>query len=69
MDKLFSSKTQPLSLHTSYLHGGFKFHGGSPYENFTAPEICNTIMDHFMGYFGTPPSVLPGPAWNVTNYV
>ena len=20
----------------------------------TAPEICNTIMNHFIGYFGTP---------------
>ena len=24
----------------------------------TAPEICNTIMDHFMGYFGTPTRIV-----------
>ena len=26
----------------------------APMKTATAPEICNTIMDHFMGYFGTP---------------
>ena len=26
----------------------------APMKTTTAPEICNTIMDHFMGYFGTP---------------
>ena len=32
-----------------------KFYGCSPYEKLPQPpEICNTIMDHFMGYFGTP---------------
>ena len=30
----------------------------APMKTATAPEICNTIMDHFMGYFGTPTRVV-----------
>ena len=30
----------------------------APMKTATAPEICNTIMDHFMGYFGTPPRIV-----------
>ena len=26
----------------------------APMKTATAPEICNTIMNHFIGYFGTP---------------
>ena len=30
----------------------------APMKTATAPEICNTIMDHFMGYFGTPTRIV-----------
>ena len=30
----------------------------APMKTTTAPEICNTIMDHFMGYFGTPTRIV-----------
>ena len=30
----------------------------APMKTATAPEICNTIMDHFMGYFGTPARIV-----------
>ena len=26
----------------------------APMKTATAPEMCNTIMNHFIGYFGTP---------------
>ena len=26
----------------------------APMKTAMAPEICNTIMNHFIGYFGTP---------------
>ena len=26
----------------------------APMKTVTTPEICNTIMNHFIGYFGTP---------------
>ena len=30
----------------------------APMKTATAPEICNTIMDHFTGYFGTPTRIM-----------
>ena len=30
----------------------------APMKTATAPEICNTTMDHFMGYFGTPTRIV-----------
>ena len=30
----------------------------APMKTATAPKICNTIMDHFMGYFGTPTRIV-----------
>ena len=30
----------------------------APMKTATAPEICNTIMDHFMGYFGAPTRIV-----------
>ena len=30
------------------------FIAAAPMKTATAPEICNTIMNHFIGYFGTP---------------
>ena len=30
----------------------------APMKTATAPAICNTIMDHFMGYFGTPTRIV-----------
>ena len=40
----------------------------APMKTATAPEICNTIMDHFMGYFGTPTRIVydQGPSIYVT---
>ena len=29
-----------------------------PMKTANAPEICNTIMDHFMRYFGTPTRIV-----------
>ena len=30
----------------------------APMKTATAPEICNTIMNHFIGYFGTPIQII-----------
>ena len=30
----------------------------APMKTTTAPKICNTMMDHFMGYFGTPTRIV-----------
>ena len=30
----------------------------APMKTTTAPEICNTIMDHFIRYFGTPTRIV-----------
>ena len=40
----------------------------APMKTTTAPEICNTIMDHFMGYFGTTTRIVcdQGPSIYVT---
>ena len=41
---------------------------GAPMKTATTPEICNTIMDSFIGYFGTPIRIVcdQDPAFYVT---